>query len=283
MNDEIKAQRLATWLSSPAGTEPPEDLDPEVLGAVYALVPDRAPPPRVSIDDILGLVTTGPFASGTAAAARHEGGEAGGGASTAGAPTVPASTPGSIVEFPGMRIPAPKDTSDPPSELFETEVMPLGSDGPVRLVSHPGGRAPEVGGAPVATPVSRTTTSEAAATGSRANEPASRRAPSRMWMLPTIGLALAAAAATLVIVPNLGQLGEPDFAEQETLRELQAPAALAPPAPQGGAIAELTAAPAELDDEGTTEARKEAAAVGARPADAPAADGRAADGPAADG
>jgi hypothetical protein len=65
VDEEKRAQRLADWLEATPGTEPPEDLDPEVLGAVYALAPHRAPPPRVGIDDILAGVTTGPFAAPT--------------------------------------------------------------------------------------------------------------------------------------------------------------------------------------------------------------------------
>lgn len=61
MNDETtNAARLADWLE--AGGDPPDDLDPDVLAVVYALQPDRAPKPRVSLDDILGGVTEGPFA-----------------------------------------------------------------------------------------------------------------------------------------------------------------------------------------------------------------------------
>ncbi len=63
MSDEIPAQRLAEWLKSPPGTAPPDGIDPDVLAAVWALVPDRAPAPRVSLDDILSRVESGPFAT----------------------------------------------------------------------------------------------------------------------------------------------------------------------------------------------------------------------------
>lgn len=62
MTEDTQARRLAEWLAAPAGTDPPEDLDPEVLAAVYALRPDRAPAPRLGIDAILASVSSGPFA-----------------------------------------------------------------------------------------------------------------------------------------------------------------------------------------------------------------------------
>ncbi|MCB9762386.1 MAG: hypothetical protein H6739_21495 [Alphaproteobacteria bacterium] len=62
MTPEEQASQLARWLSDQPGSEPPADLDAEVVEAVYALRPDLAPAPRVSIDDILAGVTAGPFA-----------------------------------------------------------------------------------------------------------------------------------------------------------------------------------------------------------------------------
>jgi hypothetical protein len=63
MTPEAQARRLAEWLAAHPGAEPPADLDPDVIEAVYALRPDLAPAPRVSADDILGLVTEGPLAA----------------------------------------------------------------------------------------------------------------------------------------------------------------------------------------------------------------------------
>ncbi len=65
MTEEEKAQRLATWLAGPAGGDPPEELDEDVLAAVYILKPSHAPAPRVSIADVVDSVTEGPFASGS--------------------------------------------------------------------------------------------------------------------------------------------------------------------------------------------------------------------------
>jgi hypothetical protein len=62
MTEEQRAQLLAEWLKSPPGTDPPEGLDPEVVAAVWALSPERAPRPRTTLDDILGSVKEGPFA-----------------------------------------------------------------------------------------------------------------------------------------------------------------------------------------------------------------------------
>lgn len=61
--EETNARLLAEWLAAPAGTPPPEGLDDEVVAAVYAMRPDRAPAARVSMDDIFAAVTTGPFAA----------------------------------------------------------------------------------------------------------------------------------------------------------------------------------------------------------------------------
>jgi len=54
---------LATWLRQEPGTEPPAELEPEVVEAIYALRPDLAPPPRVTIEQILAEVGEGPLAA----------------------------------------------------------------------------------------------------------------------------------------------------------------------------------------------------------------------------
>ncbi|MFZ5476749.1 MAG: hypothetical protein ACOZNI_08240, partial [Myxococcota bacterium] len=82
MTEEQRAQLLADWLKQPAGTDPPDGLDPDVVAAVYALRPDLAPRPRTTLDDILGSVKEGPFATGEP-------------------------TTGEVVEFPRRAPPAP--------------------------------------------------------------------------------------------------------------------------------------------------------------------------------
>jgi hypothetical protein len=62
MTEQERARRLAEWLASPVGTPPPEGIDDDTIGAVYALRPDRAPRARLTIDDILSTVRDGPFA-----------------------------------------------------------------------------------------------------------------------------------------------------------------------------------------------------------------------------
>jgi len=62
MTPEKQASLLAEWLQKPPGTPPPEGLDPESVEAVYAMRPELAPAPKVSLDDILAGVTEGPFA-----------------------------------------------------------------------------------------------------------------------------------------------------------------------------------------------------------------------------
>lgn len=67
MTEETQASLLADWLQSPPGTPAPEGLDTDVLAAVYSLRPDRAPPLRLTVEDILGSVREGPLAARTTA------------------------------------------------------------------------------------------------------------------------------------------------------------------------------------------------------------------------
>lgn len=53
MSETDDAKRLADWLDQPPGTTPPPDLDPEVLAAVLVLRPDRAPAPRLDLEELL--------------------------------------------------------------------------------------------------------------------------------------------------------------------------------------------------------------------------------------
>ena len=62
MSIEQQAEELARWLEANPGTDPPEGLDPEVLEVVYALRPELAPAPRVTVEDILNSVQSGPLA-----------------------------------------------------------------------------------------------------------------------------------------------------------------------------------------------------------------------------
>lgn len=61
MSIEQQAEQLAQWLAANPGTPPPEDVDPEVIEAVYSLRPELAPPANVDLDDILNSVERGPF------------------------------------------------------------------------------------------------------------------------------------------------------------------------------------------------------------------------------
>ncbi|NOY26262.1 MAG: hypothetical protein GXP62_10360, partial [Oligoflexia bacterium] len=60
--DDPAVAALVHWLAENPGAAPPDDMDDDVVEAVFALRPDLAPPPRVALDDILGAVTAGPFA-----------------------------------------------------------------------------------------------------------------------------------------------------------------------------------------------------------------------------
>jgi len=60
--DPAVANALRNWLKAGPGTPPPRLLPIGVVEATYALRPDMAPGPSLSIDDILDGVTEGPFA-----------------------------------------------------------------------------------------------------------------------------------------------------------------------------------------------------------------------------
>jgi len=64
MTPEEQAHALTRWLAEPPGTEPPSALDPDVVESVYALRPDLAPAARVTPDEILASLASGPLASG---------------------------------------------------------------------------------------------------------------------------------------------------------------------------------------------------------------------------
>lgn len=56
------AAALAQWLSDPPGTPPPRELPAGVVESTYALQPERAPAPKLSIQDVLSEVSEGPLA-----------------------------------------------------------------------------------------------------------------------------------------------------------------------------------------------------------------------------
>ena len=55
---EENAKKLALWIE---GTRSAEDIDPEVVEAVYVLRPELAPQPQISSDEIIAQVKAGPF------------------------------------------------------------------------------------------------------------------------------------------------------------------------------------------------------------------------------
>ena len=61
--DPAVAESLAAWLGSPPGTPPPRNLPVGVVEATYALRPELAPAPRLSIDDVLSGLSEGPLAA----------------------------------------------------------------------------------------------------------------------------------------------------------------------------------------------------------------------------
>lgn len=77
MTREDQAGSLGRWLERGPGTIPPEDIDSDVIEAVYALRPDLAPAPRLTADDILASVTRGPLADPTSTGASSDRGSFG--------------------------------------------------------------------------------------------------------------------------------------------------------------------------------------------------------------
>ena len=67
--DAAQVHALMAWLEAAPGRAPGPEIDPDVVEAVYAMRPDLAPAPTLSLDDILGAVTSGPFAAASTAAA----------------------------------------------------------------------------------------------------------------------------------------------------------------------------------------------------------------------
>lgn len=236
MTEQEKAKRLADWLAQPAGTPPPKDLDPEVVAAVWALRPDRAPAPRVSLDEILAGVRTGPYAAGAEAGEGDAGERAPGFDEDADdSPTVVARPGdvhgGEVIAFPGRR------EGDRTAE---------------RAAAAPTGAGAPVGPIPSLPPT---------------------RKPSRAtrW-LPTVALGLAAAAAVLLILPVAGNLKTADMAQREAQRMAEpagapASAPAAPTIPEATVSEEATPAAAPR-----AEADTKPAAKGAAPADAPVFD-----------
>ena len=53
MNEERQARLLAEWLDGSAEQLAPEGIDVDVLEAIYVMQPDRAPAPRVTLEEIL--------------------------------------------------------------------------------------------------------------------------------------------------------------------------------------------------------------------------------------
>lgn len=56
-SETSKEELLAQWLSGPAGTAPPEGLDPETVQAVIAIRPDLAPPMKMTSADLIRRLT----------------------------------------------------------------------------------------------------------------------------------------------------------------------------------------------------------------------------------
>lgn len=88
MNEQDQAAALAAWLDQPPDGRIPADLDVDVVEAVLALQPERAPAAALTADDILADLAAGPLADAPEPAAPR--------------------AEGSVVAFPGTEAPEPK-------------------------------------------------------------------------------------------------------------------------------------------------------------------------------
>ena len=61
MSENLEAQTLAEWLDGAPGGTVPETLDPEVAETIFALRPEYAPAPSVTIEAVLASLTDGPL------------------------------------------------------------------------------------------------------------------------------------------------------------------------------------------------------------------------------
>jgi len=239
--------RLAHWLDASSQGQHPADpagLEPDVVEAVYALRPDLAPPPRVSIDDILAGLTEGPLAP-TAAAHATEQREA-----AALAAFLDSDTPddAELDSEPLEAIYALRPDLAPPPRVSMDDIFGSVTEGPFaapdNIVSLPiAAHAQE----PAAAPASEGGASNVVSLSER------RRA---WWALPGLGALAAAAAALLVVQPiSLNEPAPMDLALDANRYEQAAPTAAPEPtstaAPAGG-DAYREQAPAAAATEGTT-------------------------------
>ena len=212
MTEQEKAARFAAWLDAGEGAPLPEELDEDVLATALLLRPDMSPVPRVSLNDILAGVREGPFACEPAAT---EGGDA---------PV----TEASVVDLGAWKAAHPTARST----WNTTDEAPCGDAEAVTEVSLPAEIVPF-------TPVQVT----------EAPTPdAARRRP--WWARAGFGIALAAAAAGVLVLPQVGQLRgpTPDPVAQEAARRAadEAPASspmMAEAMPPGTPAAPATSVP----------------------------------------
>ncbi len=185
MNEQREAESLARWLDS-RGEALPGDVGNDVLEAVLALRPDLAPPPRVSIDDILAEVTAGPLAAAGGLQDRGEGARL---AAWLDEEEIPEDADDDALEA----VFALRPDLAPPPRVSIDDVLADLSAGPLveRAAGHPEHTLPaSLGELPEAVVIAN-------------NVPSPRRLPS--WFLPGMGALLMAAMALLVVMPAAEQ------------------------------------------------------------------------------
>lgn len=185
MNEQREAESLARWLDS-RGEALPGDVGNDVLEAVLALRPDLAPPPRVSIDDILAEVTAGPLAAAGGLQDRGEGARL---AAWLDEEEIPEDADDDALEA----VFALRPDLAPSPRVSIDDVLADLSAGPLveRAAGHPEHTLPaSLGELPEAVVIAN-------------NVPSPRRLPS--WFLPGMGALLMAAMALLVVMPAAEQ------------------------------------------------------------------------------
>jgi hypothetical protein len=203
MNEELQASAVAAWLDAGGEAPPPAGVDPDVLEAVYALRPERAPAPQLDLDALLDSVRTGPLANQLTGPVAE-------GRAVAPAEGVLATAASPAQAAPQLRDAAPRSAESARSAA---------EDAPHAIPSPELGDAPAVGAnRPMSTPGADSRARTAAGEGSSARSRAWRQ-----WFAGGAIGSLAAAAAALVV------LGGPPTSNEPTLESAsRAPAPSAP-------------------------------------------------------
>ena len=190
MSENQEAQILAQWLDGVPGGTVPESLDSDVAETVFALRPEYAPAPAVTIEAVLASLTDGPLVDPAIGEALRSWLEAGPGTPP------PDILPIGVVEaFYALR----PDMAPAPSVGIE-EILNSVTEGPF---------APATPSAELIDfPASTNTGDTAASTEFNKAEPARKRAHRRWWTAPSLTVAAVAATTIFFVGPMSDRASE---------------------------------------------------------------------------